>query len=74
MITRAINRIKGSLRVAQRTKSWARPQWNEAYPRYRTAQMRPQNPDYCENSAIRAFARARPRKNYESTLMTDGVI
>lgn len=48
--------IKDPFRVAQQAKKWTRPRWDEAYLRYRTAQIRRQNPGYDEDSVLRPFA------------------
>lgn len=48
--------IKDPFRIVQQAKKWTRPRWDEAYLRYRTAQIRRQNPGHDEDSVLRPFA------------------
>ena len=48
--------IQDPFRVAQQAKKWTRMRWDEAYLRYRTAQLRRQTPVDEEDGLFRPFA------------------
>lgn len=50
------HRIQDPFRVAQQAKKWTRTRWDEAYLRYRTAQVRRQTPVDEEDGLFRPFA------------------